>query len=78
MTSVIWVTSPNCNSLSNCLSQTSSQAVEAIALYSASTLDLTTTLCFLLFHEIKLPPMETQYLDVDLLSEGDPAESASE
>jgi len=55
------------------LSQTSSQAAEAIVLYSASALDLATTRCFLLFHEIKLPPMETQYPDVDLLSEGDPA-----
>jgi len=50
---------------------------EAMTLYSASALDLATTLCFLLFQEIKLPPMETQYPDVDPLSEGDPAQSAS-
>jgi len=50
---------------------------KAIALYYASTLDLATTLCFLLFQEIKLPPMETQYPNVDLLSEGDPTQSTS-
>jgi len=46
--------------LSNCLSQISSQVVESIALCYASVLDLATTLCFLLFQEIKLSPMETQ------------------
>jgi len=76
--SVIGLTSPNCNSLSNCLSQTSSQVAEAMTLYSAFGLDFATTFCFLLFQEIKLPPMETQYLDVGLLSEGDPTQSASE
>ena len=50
---------------------------EIVALYSAFALDLATTLCFLLFQEIKLPPMETQYPDVDLLSEADLAQSAS-
>jgi len=34
------MTSPNCNSFSNCLSQISSQAAKAMALYSASALDL--------------------------------------
>jgi len=63
---VIWVTSPNCNSLNNCLSQTSSKVVEAIVLYYAFALDLATTLCFLLFQEIKLSPMETQYAKVEL------------
>ena len=42
---------------------------EAIVLYSGSVLDIATTLCFFLFQEIKLPPMETQYPDVDFLSE---------
>jgi len=59
--------------LSNYLSQTSSQVAEAMILYSASA-HLATTLCFLLFQEIKLPPMEIQYPDVDFLSEGDPAQ----
>ncbi|BAU03137.1 hypothetical protein VIGAN_UM017800, partial [Vigna angularis var. angularis] len=72
------VTSPNFNSLSNCLSHTSSQVADAIALYSASALDLATTLCFLLFQDIRLPPIETQYPEVDLLSEGEPTQSASE
>ena len=48
-----------------------------MALYSALALDLATTSCFLLFQDIKLPPIETQYLEVDLLSDGDPAQSAS-
>jgi len=38
----------------NCLSQISSQVAETRALYSISALDLATTLCFLLFQEIKM------------------------
>ena len=76
--SVIWLTSPNCNSFNNYLSQTSSQVTKAMALYFAYALDLVTILCFLLFQEIKLPPMETQYSDVDLLSARDPAQSVFE
>jgi len=72
------VVSPNCNFLSKCLSQISSQVAEAITLYFASTLDLATTCCFLLFQEIKLSPIRTQYPEVDILSDGDPAQSASE
>jgi len=75
--SVIWVTFPNCNSLSNWLSRTSLQVTEAISLYSASALDLATTFCFFLFQEIKLPSMETQYAEVDILIE-DPAQSTFE
>ena len=55
------MTSPNCKSLRNCLSQKSSQLAKAIAQYSLSALDLVTTLYFVLFQEIKLPPIETQY-----------------
>jgi len=76
--SVIWMTSPNCNSWNNFLSQTSSQVAEDIALYSASVLDLATTLCFLPFQEIKLPLIETQYPEVDLLSERDSTQSTFE
>jgi len=47
-----------------------------MALYSASALNLATCY-FLLFQDIKLPPIETQYLKVDLLSNGDLAQSAS-
>jgi len=47
-----------------------------MTLYSASALDLAIT-CFLLFQDIKLPPIETQYPEVDLLSDGDPAQFAS-
>jgi len=71
------VTSTNCNSLSNYLSQISSQIAEAITLYYVSALDLATTLCFLLFQEIKLSPMETQYPEVDLLSDRDTTQSTS-
>ena len=52
------------------MSQISSQTAKVMALYSA--LDLATTCCFLLFQDIKLPPIETQYPEVDLLSDGDP------
>ena len=51
----------------------SSHVVKAIAQYSASALDLATTFCFLLFHDIKLPQMNTQYPDVERLSVGEPA-----
>ncbi|MCI66169.1 hypothetical protein A2U01_0087427, partial [Trifolium medium] len=71
-------TSPNLSCWSNCLSHISSQAAAAIARYSASTLDFATMFCFLLRHEIKFPPMGTQYPEVDLLSADEPAQSASE
>jgi len=51
------MTSPNCNTLSNFLSQISSHVVEAIVLYYASALDFATTFCFLLLQEIKLSSM---------------------
>ena len=46
-----------------------------MALYSASALDLATTLCFLLFQVIMFPPRKVQYPVMDFLSEGDPAQS---
>ena len=49
----------------------SSHVAKVIARYSASTLDLVTISYFLLFHDIKLPPMNTQYLDVERLSVGE-------
>ena len=55
----------------------SSHVAKAIARYSASAVDLATTSCFLLFHDIKLPQMNTQYLDVERLSMGELAQSAS-
>ena len=48
-----------------------------MALYSTLAVDLATTCCFLLFEDIKLPSIETQYPEVDLLFDGDPAQSAS-
>ena len=45
-----------------------SHRLNAIALYSASAVDQATTACFLLCHETRLPPTNTQYPDVDLLS----------
>jgi len=72
------MTFTNCNSFSNCLSQIILRVVEVITLYSVFTLNLVITFCFLLFQEIKLSPMETQYPEVDLLSKGDLAQSTSE
>ena len=51
----------------------SSHVAKAIARYSVSALDLTTTSCFLLFQDIKLSLMNTQYLDVERLSVGESA-----
>src|SRR6266542_1086437 len=48
-----------------------------IALYSASAVDLDTTGCFLLLHDTRLPPTNTQYPDVDLRSSRQLAQSAS-
>ena len=68
---------PNLNSWRRCLSHMSSHVAKAIARYSASALDLATTCCFLLFQDIRLPPMKTQYPEVERLSVGEPAQSAS-
>lgn len=46
--------------------------VETVALYSTFAFDFATILCFLLFYEIKLSPIKTKCLELDLLSEGDP------
>ncbi|KAL2320145.1 hypothetical protein Fmac_029114 [Flemingia macrophylla] len=54
-------------------SQSSSHIPCAIALNSASALDLATTLCFLLFQVTRFPPRKVQYPIVDLLSTIDPA-----
>ena len=55
----------------------SSHVAKAIAQYLAPTLDLATTSCFLLFQDIKLHPIKTQYPEVERLSDGEPAQSAS-
>ena len=47
----------------------SSHVAKSIARYSALALDLATTSCFLLFQDIRLPPINTQYLEVERLSE---------
>ena len=54
-----------------------SHVAKVIARYPASVLDLATTSCFLLFRDIKLPSMNTQYQDVERLSVGESAQSAS-
>ena len=65
------------NSSSKCLIHISSHDVCAMALYSASIIDLATIVCFLLFQVIKFPPRKVQYPIVDFLSEGDAAQSTS-
>ena len=55
----------------------SSHVARAIARYSASTLDLATTSCFLLFQDIRLPHIKPQYPEVERLSVGEPGQSAS-
>ena len=72
-TSFICSSFPNLNSWRSCLNRMSSHVAKAIARYSASALDLTTTSCFLLFQDIKLPPIKTQYPEVERLFEGEPA-----
>ena len=57
------------------MSHMSLQVAKAIARNLASTLDLTTTSCFLLFQDIRLPPINLQYLEVECLSAGEPAQS---
>jgi len=51
----------------------SSQILCAIVLNFASTLDLATISCFLLFQVTRFLPRKVQYLVVDLLSTIDPA-----
>ena len=69
----IFAPPPNFNSCNNCFNHTNSHVARAIARYSASALDLETTTCFLLFQDIRLPPIRTQYPIVERLSEGEPA-----
>ena len=53
----------------------SSHVAKAIAQYSTSTLDLDATSCFLLFQDIKLPPINTQYPDKERLFVGELAQT---
>ena len=55
----------------------SSHVARVIARYSALALDPATICCFLLFQDIRLPPMKIQYPEVERLSVGEPAQSAS-
>jgi len=58
--------------LSKSYSHISSQMTIVITLYFAFALDLVTTFCFVLLHDIKLQPTKTQYPKVERLSLGDP------
>ena len=55
----------------------SSHVAKTIARYSNSALDLAITSCFLLFQDIRLPPMNTQHPDVKGLYVGESAQSVS-
>jgi hypothetical protein len=66
------------NSLRSVCTHIISAVVSAIALYSASVIDLDTVLYFLAFQEIKFEPKNTAKPPVDLLSSMLPAQSASE
>jgi hypothetical protein len=55
-----------------------SQSPCAMALYSASAVDRDTTDCFLLRHDTKFPPTNTQYHDVERLSSRQLAQSVSQ
>jgi hypothetical protein len=48
-----------------------------MALYSASVLDLETTICFLADQEMRLEPKKTPYPVVEWQSSGLPAQSGS-
>jgi hypothetical protein len=50
----------------------------AMALYSASVLDLDTIGCFRAHHETRLPPINTAKPPVERQSSGSPAQSKSE
>ena len=56
----------------------SSQAVVAMALYSASAEDRETVACFLDFQEIRESPRKMQNPVTDLRESGQPAQSASQ
>lgn len=60
------------------MNHNSSHVAWPMARHSASALERATTVCFLLFHEMRLPSTNYSYPEVDLRSLGDPAQSASE
>lgn len=55
----------------------SSHVDKTIARYSALALDLAIASCFLLFQDIRLPPIKTQYPEVERLSVGESVQSTS-
>jgi hypothetical protein len=66
------------NSLRSVCTHIISAVASAIALYSASVLDLDTVLYFLALQEIKFEPKNTAKPPVDLLSSMLPVQSVSE
>ena len=56
----------------------SSHVAKTITRYLALALDLATTLCFLLFQDIRVPQINTQYTEVERLSVDELAQSTSQ
>ena len=62
----------------SCLSQMASWVATLKVMYSASTVDRATQLCFLLDHVMAPPPSRNTFPEVDHWSFTSPAQSASE
>lgn len=66
-----------CRSVNRECNQISSDEARAKSLYSASVLNLDITVCFFEAHDIGFPPKKIQTPEVDFLSYGSQAQSAS-
>lgn len=74
--SFICLSSLNRDSLTSFFNHISAHIARAIAPCSAFTLDPATTSCVVLFQDTKLPPIHTQYPEVERLYAREPAQLA--